>query len=144
MVKKDKTVKSKANALVKIVLEKQAVKPIVMDIRGMSSLCDFFVICSGETGRQVQAIYQNILDRAPQENLTVHHSEADEGFSWVLVDLFDIVVHIFTNEARAYYNLEYLWRDAKTVASSRAGRKKSAKSGRRKKVAVKSHVHRHR
>jgi len=136
----DNSAKDKALKLVKIVLEKQAHDPVVLDIRGMSSLCDYFVICSGETGRQVQAIGENIKHRAKEEGLVVHHSESDDVYDWLLVDLFDVVVHIFTDEARKYYNLEYLWREAKAVkpaAKPKAKTKKPAtkskpKSSRRK------------
>ena len=97
-----------------------------------------FVICSGETGRQVQAIADNINHKAKETGLSVHHSEADEGYSWVLVDLFDVVVHIFTDEARKYYNLEYLWREAKAVTGkSKRKIKRPAKKSRAKRSSRK-------
>ena len=123
--------KEKALKLVKLALEKQAHQPVVLDVRGMSSLCDYFVICSGETGRQVQAIGDNITKQGREAGLNVHHSETDEGYSWVLIDLFDVVVHIFTDEARKYYNLEYLWREAKAVKP--AGKVKTKKPAARSK-----------
>ena len=128
IISKNDPTKEKALKLVKLALEKQAHDPVVLDIRGMSSLCDYFVICSGETGRQVQAIGDNILKHSREAGFTVHHSEADDAYSWVLVDLFDVVVHIFTDEARKHYNLEYLWREARAVkGKAKLKAKKSAK-----------------
>jgi len=128
--------KEKVLKLVRLAVEKQAHQPVVLDIRGLSSLCDYFVICSGETGRQVQAIGDNILEHSREAGFTVHHSEADDAYNWLLIDFFDVVVHIFTDEARKHYNLEYLWREAKAVMS-----KPKPKN---KKLTKKSHLKRSR
>ena len=136
IVSRDDPIKEKVLKLVKLALEKQAHQPMVLDVRGMSSVCDYFVICSGETGRQVQAIGDNILKHSREAGFTVHHKEIDEGSNWFLIDMFDVVVHIFTDEARKYYNLEYLWREAKAVT-----RKLKSKN---KKPAKKSHLTRSR
>jgi len=116
VLSKDNLEKAKALQIVKMALEKQAHQPVVLDVRGMSSVCDYFVICSGETGRQVQAIGDNIVKLSREAGFSVHHQEIDESCNWLLIDFFDVVVHIFTDEARKYYNLEYLWREAKAVS----------------------------
>ena len=86
-----------------------------MDVQKISNFCDYFVICSAETNTQVEAIYDWVLQKSAENNIIVHHREIDEGSQWVLVDFFDVVLHIFINEKRSFYNLEHLWSDAKRV-----------------------------
>ncbi|MDD5195087.1 MAG: ribosome silencing factor [Candidatus Omnitrophica bacterium] len=105
--------------LARFALEQKAVKPVILDVKGKCGICDYFLICSGETGVQTQAICDEILLRCKEHNYTVHHYESDEQGRWILIDLFDIIVHIFTEEARVFYNLEYLWGQAKRVRPSR-------------------------
>ena len=88
---------------------------MVLDVRDWRNLYDYFVICSGESDRQVRAIYESVLKKCKQERLTVHHREDDKSTRWLLVDVFDVLLHIFVDEAREFYNLEYLWRDAKKI-----------------------------
>ena len=98
----------------------------MLDVRQMSDLCDYFVICSGETGIQVKAIYDEIVKRSRENGFVIHHSEDDTESSWILVDFFDVIVHIFVDEARRYYDLEYLWRNAKkvTIPKTKKAKKK--------------------
>jgi ribosome-associated protein len=96
-------------------LSKKADNPIILDVRGLSDLCEYFVICSGETGIQVRAIYEEVIKCSKENNFIIHHSEDDIESRWILVDFFDVILHIFIDEARKYYNLEYLWRNAKQI-----------------------------
>ena len=92
-----------------LALEKKACQVVALDIRGLSSLADFFIICHGESEPQVKAITDNIrkgTDHKPR------YLEGYENKNWVLLDYFDIVVHIFNKDEREYYNLERLWADA--------------------------------
>lgn len=95
--------------------EKQAKDTLVLDVRDITSFADFFVICSGGNARQVQAISDEIeirMKRAGDPPISI------EGYSnaeWILMDFGDMLVHVFTDKARAYYDLERLWRDAKVV-----------------------------
>ncbi len=114
--------RAKALRLVAMMEEKKAQDIKVLDIKGMSMVCDCFVLCSGETSRQVQAISDHLLKACPAEGMRVRHSEVDEGYTWVLVDLGDVVAHIFTVETRKFYDLEYLWREAKPVGVRRVTR----------------------
>jgi len=100
------------------VLEKQAHKPVVLDMTKVSHLCDYFVICSTETNTQVEGIHQWVEKRCAENNIIIHRWEHDEASRWVLVDLFDVVLHIFIDEAREFYNLENLWSQAKKVRIS--------------------------
>ena len=92
-----------------LAFEKKAVELVAMDVRGLSSVTDFFIICSGDSEPQVKAITDNIRRGTPQKP---HHLEGYENLNWVLLDYFDIVVHVFGKDDRDYYNIEKLWADA--------------------------------
>ena len=95
--------------IVELALQKKAKNLIALDVRGLSSVTDFFVICSGESDPQVKAISDSIRKGTPQKP---KHMEGYENLNWVLMDYFDVVVHIFNNQERRYYSLERLWADA--------------------------------
>lgn len=80
-----------------------------------NSLCNYFVICDAESGRQVEAIAESVLDTVEQETRQkVWRKSGFENAQWVLLDYFDIVVHIFRREYRQHYKIEELWADART------------------------------
>ncbi len=108
--------KKKALMIVGFALDKQAGDPVVLDVRGLTNLCDYFVICSAETTVQAAAIYEEVKARAQENGFEAHHCQRDDGDTWMIVDFFDVIVHIFHQEARSFYDLEHLWRDAKKVA----------------------------
>ncbi len=92
-----------------LAFEKKAVELVAMDVRGLSSVTDFFIICSGDSEPQVKAITDNIRRGTPQKP---HHLEGYENLNWVLLDYFDVVVHVFGKNDKDYYNIEKLWADA--------------------------------
>ena len=95
--------------ILNLALSKKAGRIIAMDVRGLSSLADFFIICHGESEPQVKAITDHIrkgTDYKPR------HLEGYENQNWILLDYFDIVVHVFKKDEREYYDLERLWADA--------------------------------
>jgi ribosome-associated protein len=95
---------------------KKAADTLVLDLRGITSFADFFVIATGANPRQVQAISDEVGLQLKQQAGELPFSV--EGYSqaeWVLADYGDLVVHIFSPKAREYYSLERLWRSAKTV-----------------------------
>lgn len=103
-------------AAVKAAEAKQAKDVKVLDLREITSFADFFVIASGANARQIQAIADEVeiqLKKLGEYPLSV---EGYQNAEWVLLDYGDYLIHIFTEKARQYYNLERLWRDAKTVA----------------------------
>lgn len=81
----------------------------------MTSLADYFVICSGNTSRQVKAIVDEIDYRLSAARVIPHHVEGLTESKWVLMDYGDVVVHVFDEETREYYDLEGLWGDARHV-----------------------------
>lgn len=78
-----------------------------------TQICDFFIIASGSSVRQVKAISDNIEDKTRQEGIRPLHIEGYNEGSWVLLDYHDIVVHVFVDEKRDFYDLERLWADAR-------------------------------
>lgn len=95
--------------------DKKAQNPVVLDINGLSVVADYFVICHGNSETQVQAIAQEIRKKGFEIRLDPKPMEGYDEARWVLVDLGDIVVHVFHREEREYYNLEKLWADALRV-----------------------------
>lgn len=86
-----------------------------MDISSISLLADYFVICSGDSERQIQAIVDEILERMKEDGLRPLHIEGDTPSGWVLMDYGDVIVHIFAPEVRSYYELEKLWSNATLI-----------------------------
>ena len=82
----------------------------------MTSFTDYFLLCSGSNQRQIQAIGDEILLRVKQEGRLPISMEGHENAEWILIDFGDYLVHVFSEKARAYYDLERLWRHAKEVA----------------------------
>lgn len=95
--------------------EKQARDIRVLDLREVTSFADFFVICNGTNTRQNQAISDSIEVSLKHMGRYPTSIEGYDNADWVLLDYGDFLVHIFTEKARAYYDLERLWRDAKIV-----------------------------
>ena len=86
---------------------------ILLDLRRLSSVTDYFVICSGAVDRQLDAISDNVIDMIRREQrLKPRHVEGSGEVGWILLDYIDVVVHIFTPSLRSYYNLEALWANA--------------------------------
>jgi len=78
---------------------------------------DYFIICEGDSTTQVRAISNNIRRRVKEERqIMPNHTEGIDGSQWILVDYFDTIVHIFHPEKRAYYEIEELWSDAKSIS----------------------------
>lgn len=87
----------------------------VLDVRGLSQVCDYLVIASGTSVRQMRSVAEDCEDLAKERGFPVYRSSRDEGTTWIVVDLVEIVVHLFEPEQRLYYDLELLWGDAKRV-----------------------------
>jgi ribosome-associated protein len=95
---------------------KQAKDIRVLDLRDLTSFAEFFVLCNGTNIRQNQAISDEIEISLKHQGRYPLSIEGYENAEWILLDYGDFLVHIFTEKARAYYDLERLWRDAKIVA----------------------------
>ena len=89
--------------------QKKAENIITVDLRGISSLCDYYLICHGNSEPQIKAIADNI-----RKNTTYkpRHIEGYENKKWILLDYFDVIVHVFDKVEREYYEIEKIWADA--------------------------------
>jgi ribosome-associated protein len=94
---------------------KQAKDIRILDLRDLTSFADFFLIASGANARQIQAIADEIEIQLKDLGEYPHSVEGYQNAEWVLLDYGDYLIHIFTDKARHYYDLERLWRDAKTI-----------------------------
>lgn len=103
------TLASRAAALA---LSKQAAATMVLELNGISDVCDYFVICHGESEVQVHAIVDAIEAGLAEIGARPWHVEGRSARQWVLLDYVDLVVHVFLHEVREYYRLEDLWADA--------------------------------
>jgi ribosome-associated protein len=98
--------------------DKKALDVVELDLRGVLGYTDFFLVCSGNTQRQAKAIHDGILEGLKREHgLLPRRVEGTGGAGWILMDYLDVVVHIFTPEAREYYRLEQLWGEAPSRAA---------------------------
>jgi ribosome-associated protein len=96
-----------------LVLEKKANEVVIMDLRGVTTVTDFFVLCTGESDVQIKAIVDHLDDSLRTKETKPYHIEGYNQLNWVLMDYVDVVVHVFLSETRDYYGLEKLWADAK-------------------------------
>ena len=114
--KKRKTLtpaRSLAAHAIEAAIEKKATDIVVLDMHEVSGLADYFVICTGEADLQVKAIFEAIEDRIKEAcHERPWHHEGTQHRQWVLMDYVDLVIHIFSPEKRAFYDLERLWGDA--------------------------------
>ncbi len=95
--------------------DKKANDCLILDMRELFYLTDFFVICSGNNDRQVSRIHKEVEDRLRAQGAKPFRREGERFNRWVLLDYVDIVVHIFLQEDREYYDIERLWKDAPRV-----------------------------
>jgi ribosome-associated protein len=106
-----------AALLVEAAEEKKAWDPLVVDLRGRTTVADYFVICDGETDRQLRAIADAMLERTRADGVRPLAVDGYDEGSWILLDFDSVLAHVFLPGERAYYDLESLW-DA--AAKSRA------------------------
>ena len=94
---------------------KKGIDIVVLDISSVATFADYFLICSGDSSRQIQAIADEVEMKLAARGFKPSHIEGYAHAEWILLDYLDLVIHIFSKQARAYYDLERLWRDAKTL-----------------------------
>ncbi|MCH3960002.1 MAG: ribosome silencing factor [Selenomonas sp.] len=106
------TIEEMSQAICKAASDKKARDIVIMDMKGISSSTDYFVVCSANTATQVRAIADNIEEELAKEGVAFNHKEGYREGEWVLLDFGDVIAHVFMQEAREYYALERLWGDA--------------------------------
>ncbi len=96
--------------IARLAADKKALDVVELDLRGVLGYTDYFLVCSGNTGRQAKAIHDGILEGLKHEHDTLpRRVEGSAEGGWILMDYLDVVVHIFTPETREFYRLEQLW-----------------------------------
>lgn len=104
--------KNLAEYISKLILQKKGEDIQIFDLRKITSITDFFVICTASSDVHTKAIADFISEETKKKGYKPWHSEGYTNLNWVLIDFVDVVVHIFLKETRKYYNLEGLWGDA--------------------------------
>lgn len=105
----------KALLLTRFALDKKACDLVVLDVREHTSIADYFILCSGRSDRQVQSIAQGIEDNAAEEGIRPFAVEGTQRGHWALIDFSDVIVHVFYEPVREFYDLDGLWGHARRV-----------------------------
>ncbi len=95
--------------------EARALDIVILDMRALTTICDYFVICHGRSPIHVRSVADEIEKAMQQRQLAQHHREGRAQATWIVLDYLDVVVHIFTKETRDFYGLERLWGDAPRI-----------------------------
>lgn len=101
--------------ITEIILSKKGSDIKILDMKDVSSIADYFIICSADSDTQVKAIADEVDRKLAKQGIKCYHKEGLVGLNWALLDYVDVVVHIFRTPSRAYYNLEKLWGDAPVI-----------------------------
>ena len=104
-----------ARRIVDLLTDRQAEEIALLDISEVASFADYFVIATASNPRQMRAVVSTMTKELREEGVKPHHQEGEADSGWVLLDYGSIIVHVFSPELRARYNLEELWSDAKEV-----------------------------
>jgi ribosome-associated protein len=108
--------------------DKKAFDIVLLDISKVASFASYFLMCSGDSSRQIQAIADEVEKKLKENGIRPNHIEGYRHAEWVLMDYVDIVVHVFSKSARAYYDLERLWRDGKRLDAQKVLNAKTRKT----------------
>lgn len=105
----------KSRLCLKIIRERKAIDPVMFEVGQLSSISDYFIIASGNSSRQVQSITQHLRRKMREKGFRVYGVEGEQEGHWVLMDYGDVIVHIFYEPFREYYDLEGLWIEAPRI-----------------------------
>ena len=106
---------------VRAALDKKASDVVILDLRGTPAFTDFFVLCSGQSTRQVKAIVDGVEETLRAAKIRPAHVEGYDRAEWILMDYFTFIVHVFTPQTRAFYSLERLWGNAERIEVTEEG-----------------------
>lgn len=102
--------------ITEIIQSKKGYDIKILDLKNLTTIADYFIICSADANLQVKAIADEIDNKLSKEGIKCFHKEGYNTLNWVLLDYFEIVVHIFKKSSREFYKIEKLWGDAKTTS----------------------------
>lgn len=110
------TSKEKCLTICNILSSKKAGNIVYIDVAEKTSLCDYFIVCSGRSTTQVRSLAENLEEKLEKEHGEIpRRREGVREGRWAVVDYADVIVHIFSDEERDFYNLERLWEDGKNI-----------------------------
>ena len=124
----------KTQLMASTALDKKATELVLLEMRGITTFTDYFLICSGKSDRQVQAIAQSIADVLETEGLKPLGLEGTREGRWILMDYGDVVAHVFLDPVRRFYDLEGLWMDAPRIGFQEGGDLGERKIGSKKRT----------
>jgi len=104
-----------AHLVIEILEEKKAEDIILMDLKEVADFTDYFIICNGTSDRMLNSLADAVSEKVKEDYKIIAKREGDPSEGWLLVDLGDIVIHLFSPELREYYQLEKLWQQGKTL-----------------------------
>ena len=113
--RQNRKAKAFALAAAKVAAERHCSEIVVLDLRGLSPATDYFVIATGTSGRQMRTVADEISDAARDADMQRFGRAGYEQGRWILLDFIDVVIHLFDEQHRDYYNLEFLWGDAEKL-----------------------------
>lgn len=113
----------KALLCLNVIQERKAIDPVLYDVRELTSITDYFIITSGSSSRQVQTIAKHVTRRMREEGIKVYGIEGEQQGQWVLIDYNDVVIHVFYQPVREFYDLEGLWAEAPRIEPDEASRR---------------------
>ena len=109
--------------------DKKAYDLVALDITEIASFANYFLFCTGDSSRQIQAIADEVEQQLKESGVRPSHVEGYKNAEWILMDYMGFVIHIFSKNARAYYDLERLWRDGKKLDTSTHIQERAQKPG---------------
>lgn len=115
-----------ARQIAQLAADNRAMDVVILDLRELSAIADFFVIATGTSDRQMRAIAEKVEEYGARVGQRVYGRSGYENATWLLVDYVDVVLHLFDTERRQYYDLELLWGDAPRVDWHQAGAERAA------------------
>ncbi|MGH9594884.1 MAG: ribosome silencing factor [Bryobacteraceae bacterium] len=121
MTRKKDSLRPELHVAIKAAQDKQAAEITLLDLQGLGAFTDQFIVCSGFSSRQVDAICDEIEEQLRRIGVRLLHREGKAGAEWMLLDFGSFLVHVFTERARHYYDIERLWRAARRINFNEAG-----------------------
>ena len=104
-----------ARKVASFALDIKAEDLVILDMRKAANFCDYFVLCTGNSSRQVRAIAEEIEEKLHDCGLKVKYRQGQREGKWILLDMGNVIAHIFDPETRNFYRLDYLWKEAKNI-----------------------------
>ena len=118
--------RSKAKKLLSIIIDKHPLQPLVLDLRSLNFVWDFFIIVTSSSTPHALALAQELTRVSKSQGFSIHHTEKDDTGEWFLIDYTDVCFHIFSEEKRNFYSLDRLFKGAKKVKFKFASKKSKA------------------